>query len=69
MIIENYTTVRQNLKSFCDKVAEEQVDLLITRTNHDDVVMMSLERYGKILELEKILELVKGQETENGKKE
>ena len=64
MIIENYTTVRQNLKSFCDKVAEEQVDLLITRTNHDDVVMMSLERYGKILELEKILELVNRQDAE-----
>lgn len=57
MITENYSTVRQNLKTFCDKVAEENVDLIITRKEHSDVVMMSLERYSQILELEKLLQL------------
>lgn len=57
MITENYSTVRQNLKAFCDKVSEENVDLIITRKEHSDVVMMSLERYSQILQLEKLLEL------------
>lgn len=57
MITENYSTVRQNLKTFCDKVVEENVDLIITRKEHSDVVMMSLERYSQILELEKLLQL------------
>lgn len=57
MIIENYSTVRQNLKAFCDKVVEEDEDLIITRKEHSDVVMMSLERYSKIMQLEELLKL------------
>ena len=57
MITENYSTVRQNLKAFCDRVAEENVDLIVTRKEHSDVVMMSLERYSRILDLEKLIKL------------
>lgn len=57
MMTENYSTVRQNLKAFCDKVSEENEDLIITRKEHQDVVMMSLERYSQIMELERLLKI------------
>lgn len=50
MLSENYSTVRQNLKTFCDIVTEEDEDLIITRTAHKDVVMISLEKYNRIMQ-------------------
>jgi len=45
MDITNYTSFRQNLKSFLDKVFQEHSPLFVTRANGEDVVVMSKADY------------------------
>ena len=45
MIAINYTTLRNNLKTYCDKVTEDFETVIITRKDEDNVVMISLEEY------------------------
>lgn len=48
MLAVNYTTVRNNLKEYCDKVYDENEILIVTRKEDRNVVMMSLEQYSRI---------------------
>lgn len=52
MLAANYTSLRNNLKDYCDKVCDTKETLIITRKADRNVVMMSLERYS---ELEKLI--------------
>ena len=46
----NYTTLRENMKSYMDLVNDEYETLIIARKNNKNVVMMSEESYNNLLE-------------------
>lgn len=49
MLAVNYTTMRNNLKDYCDKATNEQETVIVTRKNEKNVVLMSLENYNNML--------------------
>lgn len=55
MIAANYSNVRENLKSYCDKVNEENETVIITRKDNKNVVLMSQYEYNDMLENIKII--------------
>ena len=50
MLITTYTNFRQNLKSFLDQVFAKHAPLFVTRTNGEDVVVLSKSDYDSMLE-------------------
>lgn len=50
MEITTYTTFRQNLKSFLDKIILNYAPLYVSRTNSEDVVVLSKADYESMLE-------------------
>lgn len=55
MLAVNYSTIRENLKSYCDKVNDDSETVIITRKDNKNVVMMSLDEYNNMQENLKIL--------------
>ena len=49
MIAANYTTVRNNLKNYCDLATRGNETIIMTRKANEDIVMMSLDRYNKMM--------------------
>lgn len=49
MIAVNYSTLRNNMKAYFDKVSEDQDTLVVTRKN-DNIVVMSQEAYDSMKE-------------------
>ena len=49
MIAANYTTVRNNLKNYCDLATRGTETIIMTRKANEDIVMMSLDRYNKMM--------------------
>ena len=57
MITEYFSTARQNFKRICDIVVQQNEDVIIVRKNHEDVVIVSMEKYRQLMKLkEKELE-------------
>ncbi|SMD41618.1 antitoxin YefM [Aquiflexum balticum DSM 16537] len=50
MEITTYTKFKQNLKTFLDKVSNDQSLLYVTRTNGEDVVVLSKADYESLVE-------------------
>ena len=50
MMAANYSTVRNNLKEYCDKVVDDCETLIITRKNEKNVVLLSLDEYNNMME-------------------
>lgn len=50
MIATNYSNMRNNLKSYCDKVNNDFETVIITRKNNNNVVLMSEAEYNNIME-------------------
>jgi len=50
MIATNYSTVRQNLKKYCDKAVNDIETIVITRKNDENVVLLSESEYNNLLE-------------------
>jgi antitoxin YefM len=50
MEITTYSNFRQNLKSFLDNVVTNHVPLFVTRTNGEDVVVLSKKDYESLTE-------------------
>jgi antitoxin YefM len=50
MIAVNYSTIRENLKAYCDKVTEDFETVIVTRKDEKNVVMISLEEYNNLIE-------------------
>lgn len=50
MIAVNYTNLRDNLKSYCDKVNHDFETVVVTRKNNRNVVILSEESYNNMLE-------------------
>lgn len=48
MIAVNYSTIRENLKKYCDKVSDDEEIVIITRKNEKNVVMLSLDEWNRI---------------------
>ena len=53
MIAANYSTVRENLKEYCDKVCDNNETLIVTRKADRNVVLMSIERYTELEKAER----------------
>ncbi len=54
MLAVNYSTIRNNLKSYCDKATDENETVIVTRkivTRKDEknVVIISLEQYNSMM--------------------
>ncbi len=52
MIAVNYSSVRNNLKNYCDLAFNDNEPVIITRKANKNVVIVSLERYNQ---MEKII--------------
>ncbi|BEU86615.1 hypothetical protein TAMA11512_00790 [Selenomonas sp. TAMA-11512] len=50
MVAVNFSTLRSNLKSYCDAVARDAETVIVTRRNEENVVLMSLESYNNLME-------------------
>ena len=48
MVAANYTTVRNNLKEYCDKASNDNEIVLVKRKADKNVVIMSLDRFNQI---------------------
>lgn len=55
MIAVNYTNIRENLKTYCDKVNDDDETIIITRKDNKNVVLLSQNEYNNMLENIKIL--------------
>jgi len=53
MLAVNYSTIRNKLKDYCDKVTEEFETVIVTRKNEKNVVIISLEEYNSIMKAAK----------------
>ena len=46
----NYSSLRDNLKSYMDRVTDDYETLIITRKNGKNIVMMPLDEYNNLME-------------------
>ena len=49
MLAVNYSTIRNNLKDYCDKVTDENETVIVTRKGEKSVVLLSLEQYNELI--------------------
>lgn len=49
MLAVNYSTVRENLKSYCDKAVDDYETVIVTRKGENNVVLLSLVKYNALL--------------------
>lgn len=50
MLAVNYSTLRNNLKSYCDRATDDAETVFITRKDEKNLVMMSLNAYNNLME-------------------
>ncbi len=46
----SYTDLRQNLKTYMDKVYNDHSPLIITRKNNENLVLLSIDEYNSLME-------------------
>lgn len=51
MLAVNYSTMRSNLKDYCDKATDNDETVIVTRKDEKNVVLMSLEKYNQIVKM------------------
>lgn len=49
MLVINYTTLKNNFKDYCDKATNENEDIIITRKDEKNLVLVSLEKYNQLM--------------------
>ena len=49
MLAVNYSTIRNNLKDYCDRATDDEETVIVTRKNEKNVVIMSLDQYNAIM--------------------
>lgn len=55
MKVVNYTDLRLNLKKWLDLVVDDAEELIITRKNNKDLVLISMEEYNSLKETRYLL--------------
>lgn len=50
MLAINFTSMRENFKTYCDKVTDDYETIIITRKDNRNVVMISQDEYNNIME-------------------
>ena len=50
MLAVNYTTLRDNMKMYMDKVTNDYEIMIVTRKDNKNVVMLSEESYNNLME-------------------
>ena len=50
MLAVNFTNLRDNMKSYMDKVTDDYETMIVTRKNNKNVVMLSEESYNNLME-------------------
>lgn len=50
MLAVNYSNLRNNMKSYMDKVTDDYETIIVTRKNTKNIVMISEETYNNMLE-------------------
>ena len=50
MLAINYTNLRDNMKSYMDKITNDYETMIITRKDNKNVVMLSEESYNNLIE-------------------
>jgi len=53
MVVVNYSTIRNNLKEYCDKVTDDAETVIVTRKNEKNVVIISLAEYNRMTKIAK----------------
>ena len=48
MLAVNYSTIRNNLKSYCDKVTDDHETVIVTRKDEKNVVLISLNEWNRL---------------------
>jgi len=48
MLAVNYSTIRNRLKDYCDRVTENYETVIVTRKDEKNVVIISLEEYNAL---------------------
>lgn len=49
MLAVNYSTIRKNLKDYCDEATDNNEVVIVTRKDEKNVVLMSLEQYNLVM--------------------
>ena len=50
MLAVNYTNLRDNMKTYMDKVTDDYETIIVTRKDNKNVVMLSEETYNNLME-------------------
>lgn len=50
MLAVNYTKLRDNMKTYMDKVTDDYETIIVTRKDNKNVVMLSEESYNNLME-------------------
>lgn len=48
MLAVNYSTIRGNLKAYCDKVSDNHETVIVTRKDEKNVVLISLDEWNAL---------------------
>ncbi len=48
MLAVNYSTIRENLKTYCDRVTDNNETVIVTRKGEKNVVIISLEEWNAL---------------------
>lgn len=51
MVAVNYSTVRENLKTYCDKASLEGETVIVTRKGEKNIVILSVEQFNELQKL------------------
>ncbi|MDO4621899.1 MAG: type II toxin-antitoxin system Phd/YefM family antitoxin [Eubacteriales bacterium] len=50
MLAVNYTNLRDNMKTYMDRVTDDYETMIVTRKNNKNIVMLSEETYNNLME-------------------
>lgn len=53
MLAVNYSTVRNKLKTYCDEATDNNETIIVTRKAEKNVVILSLEKYNRLMRIAK----------------
>jgi antitoxin YefM len=53
MVAVNYSTIRNNLKGYCDKATDDNEAIIVTRKGEKNVVIISLDQYNEFLKMQR----------------